>query len=172
MARCGLLFSPGQHDKGIVTGDDILALNLSDTYLVVLSSCQSALGTLEFNEGVAGLRRAYEISDAHNLICSLWESDDCATFLLMSWFYHFLIVGKAGLSEALNKAKQRIRGITGRQLIQTAEQFYQDGSTNLAEDLMDKVRASGGQNSHPFEHPYYWAGFILIRNRFGVAAEG
>jgi len=65
----------GAHD-GLVTSEEIAAIDLRGVDWVVVSACGSSLGLVEAGEGVLGLRRTFEIAGAHSLIASLWNLDD------------------------------------------------------------------------------------------------
>jgi CHAT domain-containing protein len=77
--------APG--DDGIVTADEIAALDLRATRLVVLSACDSGSGDIEAGEGVLGLRRGFLKAGARSLILTLWPVDDEATTAVMIDFY-------------------------------------------------------------------------------------
>lgn len=80
-------------DDGVLTAGELAALNLQNTALVVLSACDSGLGSVREREGVFGLRRAIAQAGAKNLIVSLWQADDAATGRMMKDFYERLAKG-------------------------------------------------------------------------------
>jgi len=65
-----------KNDYGIFTGLKIVSLNLKNTDLVVLSTCESAKGQSDSTEGVASLSRAFMMAGANATIASLWEAND------------------------------------------------------------------------------------------------
>ncbi|WP_229800450.1 CHAT domain-containing protein [Mongoliitalea lutea] len=72
--------------------------------LVVLSACNSGIGSLEPGEGIMGLGKALSFAGAFATVYSLWAVPDKETELLMSFFYQFLKEGKFK-DEALRLAK-------------------------------------------------------------------
>jgi CHAT domain-containing protein/Flp pilus assembly protein TadD len=87
---------PGDED-GILTSEEIAALDLSGVEWVVLSSCESGLGRIQSGEGVLGLRRAFQVAGARTLISSLWKVEDEAT---REWMRHLYEGRLRGLSTA------------------------------------------------------------------------
>jgi CHAT domain-containing protein len=82
------------HDEdGVLTAYEIAHLNLSNTQLVTLSACQTALGDIEGNEGVFGLQRAFKMAGAKQILMSLWKVPDAQTNELMLLFYTSLLGG-------------------------------------------------------------------------------
>lgn len=106
------LFEPNGHAQdGYLRIHDVYGLKLSAD-LVVLSSCESALGKDMGSEGIIGLPRAFLHAGAQRVVASLWEVDDEATALLMTSFYRALQAGgspAAALSEAQRKLRQHPR---------------------------------------------------------------
>ena len=58
-------------ENGIATAYVISQLNLSNTDLIVLSACETALGEIKGNEGVFGLQRAFKMACVKKMIVSL-----------------------------------------------------------------------------------------------------
>ena len=81
-------------EDGIVTAYEISQLNLSNTELVVLSACETALGDVKGSEGVFGLQRAFKMAGVKKMIVSLWKVPDKETSELMTGFYNYWLKGK------------------------------------------------------------------------------
>ena len=62
-----------------------------DADLIVLSGCQTALGTEIKGEGLVGLTRAFMYAGAPRVVASLWEVSDRVTTELMKTFYRGLL---------------------------------------------------------------------------------
>jgi CHAT domain-containing protein len=107
LLRAGLVLAganrpAGASDDGILTALELAGLDLSGTQLVVLSACDTGLGTLENGEGVYGLRRAVVLAGADAQVATLWKVDDKATRTVMTRFYEELEAG-LGRAEALRR---------------------------------------------------------------------
>jgi CHAT domain-containing protein len=83
----------GKAQDGYLRLSDIYNLKLSAD-LVVLSSCESALGKDLGSEGINGLPRAFLYAGARSVIASLWKVDDEASVPLMKMFYSRLQRGE------------------------------------------------------------------------------
>ncbi len=97
-----------QKDKedGTLYAGETYNLNLSNTDLVVLSSCKSGLGKLIKGEGFLSLSRGFLYSGA-NIIFSLWNVQDEQTKDLMIQFYK-KVLKKQEYAKALREAKLKL----------------------------------------------------------------
>ncbi|MEW6282031.1 MAG: CHAT domain-containing protein [Candidatus Eremiobacterota bacterium] len=74
---------PGAQD-GLLTAEEVGILDLSGTWLVCLSACETGRGEARAGEGVLGLRRGFVQAGARNLLMTLWAvaDDETARFML------------------------------------------------------------------------------------------
>jgi CHAT domain-containing protein len=87
----------GESQDGYLRLKDIYGLKLSAD-MVVLSSCNSALGKDLQSEGVIGFTRAFLYAGSRRVVATLWRVDDEATAELMKHFYLRLNQGEAPAS--------------------------------------------------------------------------
>jgi len=94
LVRSGLAFAGANYaaqitdgDDGILTALEITGMDLYGTDLVVLSACDTGVGEVQTGEGVFGLRRAFALAGAKNLLMSLWPVSDEITANQMKAFY-------------------------------------------------------------------------------------
>ena len=103
MRRSGLIFSgannawlgkhlPAHIEDGILLSEEIAAMDLSSTKLVVLSACESGLGEAS-SEGMSGLQKAFKRAGVDKLVISLGKVHDWATQHFMTTFYQYLAEG-------------------------------------------------------------------------------
>jgi tetratricopeptide (TPR) repeat protein len=148
---------------GRITAQQIVNTWDLDADLVVLSACESGVGRYAGGEGYLGFTQALFVKGARSVVLSLWEVDDDATSLLMRRFYENLLGKRAGLTrplpkvEALAEAKAWLRGLDVSQV----EQALADaGLTRGSERPVRPARAANPRRR--FEHPYYWASFLVV----------
>jgi CHAT domain-containing protein len=79
---------PDPDSDGILTAEEVSALQLKGTWIVTLSACETASGEARAGEGVLGLRRGFIRAGAQNLLMTLWPIlDDQTTVEIMLDFY-------------------------------------------------------------------------------------
>lgn len=146
-------FFPGNPDESLillgdgypVTFKDLQTWKLANVDLLVLSSCDTALGGIT-GDGTEIMGFAYtaQKAGAKAVMGSLWVVDDRGTQILMSQFYRSLAQGTTK-TDSLRQAQ-------------------------LAMIHSDSDRAKGGvtikptQSNRQWSHPFYWASFVLIGN--------
>lgn len=90
-------------DDGILTAEEVAALDLEGVKLAVLSACDTGRGEIAIGEGVYGLRRAFELAGARSVIMSLWPTPDVEARHWMETFYRANLEG-ASIPEATRRA--------------------------------------------------------------------
>lgn len=107
----------GDQDDGILTAEEIAALDLLGAEWVVLSACESGVGDVHAGEGVVGLRRAFQVAGAGTLITSLWSVDDQSTREWMKSLYEGRLGRNLDTAESVGRASldvlqaRRARGL-------------------------------------------------------------
>jgi len=95
-------------ERGLLTAYEVLNMNLNNTKIVVLSACETGLGTGEIGDGVYGLQKAFLVAGAQSVVMSIFKVDDAITRELMTNFYNLWLSGME-LHKAFNKAKVIIK---------------------------------------------------------------
>jgi CHAT domain-containing protein/Tfp pilus assembly protein PilF len=99
---------PDSNSNGTLELREVYDLDLSSVSLVVLSACETQLGTQSRGDDIVALNRAFIYAGAPTVIASLWTVDDRATSDLMGSFYRHLHEGMAKAA-ALREAQRETR---------------------------------------------------------------
>ena len=81
-----LLSDTSSEDDGILEASEIVHLR-TNADLVVLSACDSAVGRLQGEEGIANLSLAFQLAGAKAVVSTLWSINDTTALYLMKRFY-------------------------------------------------------------------------------------
>lgn len=120
--------------------------------LLTLSACETAVpaGTDDTGRELEGLAWLARQRGAHNVLASLWRVSDQSTATLMRDFYAALAQG--------NSKPQALRLAQLRQL----RAGRQDAANQAGRGLTPLDAASPAATGESRNHPFYWAGFILL----------
>jgi CHAT domain-containing protein len=149
---------------------DILSLDLSKAWLVVLSACETAVSDFrDVVDEVQGLHTAFLMARAATVVASLWPVSDLSTALLMKRFHENLYRHSLNKAGALREAQIWLRDLSvsqARQLIierqaQLSQVKPHQWLTKIdLETVLDAQAAAHG--GKPFAHPYWWAAFQCV----------
>jgi len=102
------------HGSLIINHQQDCILSMEETYhlnlqadLVVLSSCESGVGTLANGEGMMAVNRGFLYAGAKNVVSTLFKVYDKPSSLLTQYLFEGILKGK-GYSTALRRAKLRL----------------------------------------------------------------
>jgi tetratricopeptide (TPR) repeat protein len=161
---------------GRLTAEQIVRRWKLNADLVTLSGCETALGRASGGEGFLGFSQALFVAGARSLVLSLWEVEDTPTMLLMKRFYENLL-GRfkeprrvSGQTyqpgspmpkvDALREARAWLRELTWDDVADLVAELGGRTRGPAPEDLA----VVAGDSDYPYEHPHYWAAFILMGN--------
>ena len=123
--------SPGVRDDGYLEAADLINMDIQAD-LVVLSSCDTALGRIGDGEGLVGLSWALFVAGTPSIVVSQWQVAADSTTELMRVFHRKIADGlKAGGAVSNRAVALRAAALS---LIKTPQR----------------------------SHPFYWAPFVLI----------
>ncbi|MBF2098096.1 MAG: CHAT domain-containing protein [Gloeomargaritaceae cyanobacterium C42_A2020_066] len=105
-----LVDEQGRPLDGYLKLNDLFNLNFNAN-LVVLSACQTGLGSLVQGEGLVGLTRGFMHAGVPRVVASLWRVDDEATAELMTRFYQKLFREQQRPAVALRLAQMEVAQI-------------------------------------------------------------
>jgi CHAT domain-containing protein len=99
-----LVLLPGGAEDGYLRASEIVQLHLNAD-LVILSACDTAIGPIQGEEGIAALSRAFLLAGAKAVVSTLWSIEDAYSLVVMSHFYQHLAAQEPG-AKALTEAKR------------------------------------------------------------------
>lgn len=110
LSRATGSLSVDPNNDGWLTEEELSSnRDLASTEMIVLSACETGLGSARAGLQLAGLRRALLLrAGAHSVVSSLWKVNDVVTSELMEQFYQTLAAG-ATRAVALSDASHHIR---------------------------------------------------------------
>lgn len=123
MTCTGLVFANGESawqgepypldNDNLLSASEVSALNLDNTELVVLSACETGLGSVN-SDGVYGLLRGFKQAGTKSICVSLWSVNDLSTSQFMQSFYKIWFSKYKGknMQKAMKEAMIEQRGRT------------------------------------------------------------
>jgi CHAT domain-containing protein/Tfp pilus assembly protein PilF len=97
-----------EEEDGILTAEEVAALDLHGVEWAVLSACDTGVGEVKAGEGVFGLRRALQTAGARTVIMSLWPVEDEEVRAWMKALYDRRLVKRMSTGEAMRQASVEI----------------------------------------------------------------
>jgi CHAT domain-containing protein/tetratricopeptide (TPR) repeat protein len=132
---------------------------------VIMSACETGLtdATDPAAEQI-GLVSGFVYAGAGCVMSTLWAVNDLSTALLIDRMYEAHLTYKATLANALRDAQRWLRTRTHADILAyiAARKVTFERLFASLEEL--KTRPAWARVSHvrPFEHPFYWAGFVVM----------
>jgi CHAT domain-containing protein len=154
----------GGGEDGVLTALEAAGLDLWGTQLVVLSACETGIGSVKSGDGVYGLRRALVLAGSESQVMSLWKVDDAATRDLMVAYYRRLQAGE-GRTEALRQVQLEMIG-------SARQGETREGETGPGRGLkIEAGKRPGAAAAANRSHPYFWASFIQSGDWRGLDSQ-
>ena len=110
-----LLSDRSAGEDGFLQASEIVQLRF-DADLIVLSACDTAVGALQGQEGIANLSKAFLLAGAKTVVSTLWQVDDSSSLFLMKRFYAHLLERQSSAA-ALTLAKRDMLRTFGRKAL-------------------------------------------------------
>ena len=89
-----------------LTASEVMAMDLDQMQLVVLSACETGLGKSKAGQGIDGLVYSFHSAGVEQVVSSLWKVGDEETKELMTRFYENMWQAELSPADALRKAQR------------------------------------------------------------------
>lgn len=157
----GLLLASGDR---FAVSDFAAGVNYGRPRLVFLSACETGLAydSAHLDEFV-GLPTAFVEAGAQGVIASLWAVSDISTSLMTMKFYELHIGRGERPALALRHAQLWLRDTDAGSLLAFVEQ--QESDRRMSDDQADPLIAAlqaFPSDTRPFQHAFYWGGFVIL----------
>jgi CHAT domain-containing protein/tetratricopeptide (TPR) repeat protein len=96
--------APPDGEDGVLTAEEISALDLSGVEWAVLSACESGVGGAAAGESVSGLRRALVMAGVRTVVSSLWSVADRPAAEWMAALYRHRLGDRLDTAESVRRA--------------------------------------------------------------------
>lgn len=153
---------PTANDIGFLTLDHLIRTwrgKLDTCDLVVLSACDTQRGIRQ-GDALMSLPWGFYYAGAPTVVASLWQVDDEATAKLMTRFYGNLF----GSHDDVRTLRGEMYGpgepMPKADALQEAKRWLRTLETTTDRGVSRAI-STGARPSRPYEHPYYWAAFVL-----------
>ena len=146
---------------GPLFASDILRELRLDADLVTLSACETGRNQILKGDELIGLVRTLLYAGTPSVVVSLWPVYEVSTRILMENFYEGLLRGQ-GKAEALRSAQLALRTMSDNDIESMLIAYNAPDPASTISDLRT-FKADGCI----FDHPYFWAPFILVGDRVG-----
>ncbi|HCI70372.1 MAG: hypothetical protein CL662_10170 [Bacteroidetes bacterium] len=134
-------------EDGYLNSKEISSLTFNAD-MVVLSACNTAIGKMISGEGLQGLQRSFFKAGASSVVVSLWSVYDKSTASFMGSFY-----------ENLTHFEKEEMGLWNN--FKLLFDLYETPVFGYKEKALQRAKKEYIQ--HPYyNHPIYWAPFIII----------
>jgi len=115
-----------EQDDGILTAEEVAALDLEGVEWAVLSACDTGLGHVRAGEGVFGLRRAFQLAGVRTVVMSLWAVEDRSAGSWMRALYDARLRRQLDTADAVHAASLAVLADRRQRKLSTAP-FYWAG---------------------------------------------
>jgi len=158
------------YEDGSLTVRDVVPMDLSGTWLAVMSACETGLTDhRDIIDEYQGQPAAFLVAGAQTVVPSLWAVTDFSTALLMQRFHTNMYENKVDKASSLGEAQCWLRDLNLKEaetiLHPKLDQFILEGKIQATEAvgikflLRERAKASQGR---PFANPHWWAAFQCV----------